>query len=101
MTVPLPETADTLIRVMLATTLPYEDGALTYRIDKQELSLAEPGQLVSVPLGKRQVTGMVIGEAAGIAPEDKAITFKTAIPYDAALRLEGSVNIDGSMKAQP
>ena len=87
MTVPLPETADTLIRVMLATTLPYEDGALTYRIDKQELSLAEPGQLVSVPLGKRQVTGMVIGEAAGIAPEDKAITFKTAIPYDAALRL--------------
>ena len=87
MTLPSPETAETLIRVMLATPLPHADGALTYRMDEQAALLAEPGQLVSAPLGKRQVTGMVIDKTSGTASKDKAITYKTAIPYDAALRL--------------
>lgn len=87
MTAPLPETAETIVRVTLATSLPFVDGALTYRMDATQAAMAEPGQLVSAPLGKRQVTGMIIETNPDIDPDDKAITLKTAIPYDAALRL--------------
>ncbi len=86
-----PETADPLIRVMLATALPYADGALTYRLGQADAGWAQPGQLVSAPLGKRQVTGMVIDKAPDISTDltsgGKAITLKTAIPYDKDLRL--------------
>ena len=50
----LPETP---IRVLVAAKLPHQDGALTYRAGGRMCV----GQLVSVPLGKRQVVGMVLG----------------------------------------
>jgi primosomal protein N' (replication factor Y) len=87
MTAPLPETAETIVRVTLTTSLPFVDGALTYRMDVSQAAMAEPGQLVSAPLGKRQVNGMIIETNPDIDPDDKAITLKTAIPYDPAFRL--------------
>ena len=49
------------IRVLVAAKLPHQDGALTYRVGGRAGGAMRAGELVAVPLGKRQVVGMVLG----------------------------------------
>ncbi len=68
---------DTPIKVVPATALPHVDGALSYRCDVA----LHIGQLVSTPLGKRNVVGLVIGRATD--DNISGMTLKTVTPYDA------------------
>ena len=68
---------DTPIKVVPATALPHVDGALTYRCDVA----LHIGQLVSTPLGKRDVVGLVTGHATD--ENISGMTLKTVTPYDA------------------
>lgn len=67
---------DTPIKVVPATALPHVRGALSYRCD----SPVRIGQLVSTPLGKRHIVGMVIGIATD--QDITAMTLKTVMPLD-------------------
>jgi primosomal protein N' (replication factor Y) len=49
------------IAVMVATALPFGDGVLDYRTD----TVLPTGQIVIVPLGQRDVAGVVVGAARG------------------------------------
>ena len=62
------------IRVLVAAKLPHQDGALTYRAG----GAMRVGQLVAVPLGKRQVAGMVLG---GEQKDTGKMRIKTAEAY--------------------
>ena len=62
------------IRVLVAAKLPHQDGALTYRAG----GAMRVGQLVAVPLGKRQVAGMVLG---GEQKDTGKMRLKTAEAY--------------------
>ena len=72
---------DTPIKVVPATALPHIDGALSYRANAP----VRVGQLVSTPLGKREVVGMVIGAANDT--DINGMTLKTVTPYDADYHL--------------
>ena len=73
------------IRVLVAAKLPHQDGALTYRAG----GAMRAGELVSVPLGKRQVVGMVLG--ADEKDIGKKMRLKTAEAYAESYTLPPSM----------